>query len=117
MAKKKHSEKFKNKVRCILLVDDDPICNYLHLQLLNNCKVSERIDIVTNGEEALIYFKELCHPDILFLDINMPIMDRIEFLRNIHQLNLHLKPGLLSYQPHKMPLILKKLKNSVLMII
>ncbi|CAN5422967.1 response regulator [soil metagenome] len=81
MASLKSTSK-KKKFDCILLVDDDPIANYLHLRLLNNSKLAKRIDIVTNGAEALIYLKEICHPEILFLDINMPVMDGTEFLIN-----------------------------------
>lgn len=81
MSKQKPQVAINDKLECILLVDDDPISNYLHLQLLNNPNVANRVDIVTNGEEALLYLKEICHPEILFLDINMPVMDGIEFLR------------------------------------
>lgn len=78
MSKRKSPIVIYEKLACILLVDDDPISNYLHLQLLNNLKVANRVDIVTNGEEAL---KEICHPEMLFLDINMPVMDGIGFLK------------------------------------
>lgn len=82
-----HKLKRKKKIQCILLVDDDPIANYLHLKLLNNLKLAKRIDIVTNGEEALNYLNEVCHPELLFLDINMPVMNGIEFLKEYNKLD------------------------------
>ncbi|MDQ3395670.1 MAG: response regulator [Bacteroidota bacterium] len=75
-----------DKIKCILLVDDDPIANYLHLKLINNLNMAERIDIVTNGEEALKYIKEVCQPELLFLDINMPVLNGIEFLKKYNNL-------------------------------
>lgn len=78
--------KRKKKIKCILLVDDDPIANYLHLKVINNLKLSRRIDIVTNGKEALDYINEVCHPEILFLDINMPVMNGIEFLKEYNKI-------------------------------
>lgn len=73
----------------ILLIDDDETTNYLNHRLLTKMKVAHRVDIVTNGEEALAYLQEACNsaegevascPDLMFVDIKMPVMDGFEFL-------------------------------------
>ncbi|MDQ3393368.1 MAG: response regulator [Bacteroidota bacterium] len=82
----KNLKSIKKNFNCILLIDDDPIANYLHLKILNDLNIAKRIDIVTNGEEALNYINKVCHPEIIFLDINMPVMNGIEFLKEYNKI-------------------------------
>jgi CheY-like chemotaxis protein len=62
----------------ILIVDDEPIIRELFQRVLEH----EGHTIVTagNGREAL---EEVRHqvPDLILLDLNMPLMDGISFLR------------------------------------
>jgi CheY-like chemotaxis protein len=73
------------KIESILLVDDDPICNFLHSRLIKKLDITDHIQISLNGREALNYidneseFKKC--PQLIFLDINMPVMNGIEFLQ------------------------------------
>lgn len=62
----------------ILLVDDDPVSNFIASRKLSKFGI-ENIDSVENGAEALEYLKNQS-PDLIFLDINMPIMDGHEFM-------------------------------------
>ena len=73
----------------ILLVDDDDTTNFVNTRLLTNMKVAEEIKAVRNGKEAIEYLKEACAenpkpgficPDLIFLDIKMPVMDGFTFL-------------------------------------
>ena len=73
----------------ILLVDDDAVANFLSESALQEMNLSEQVHISHNGEEALNYIIEHCSkdtsntgncPDLIFLDINMPVMDGFEFL-------------------------------------
>ncbi len=70
------------KLKSILLVDDDPVANYLHINLLESLHIAEKVDIVTNGEEALKYINTVRDPEVILLDLHMPVMDGILFLQN-----------------------------------
>lgn len=70
----------------ILLIDDDPICNFLHSRLLKKLHISNEVKVSLNGKDALLHLHEvsqinLC-PQLIFLDINMPVMNGIEFLQS-----------------------------------
>lgn len=76
----------RQSVNCIMLIDDDAITNYIHERLLRRLDIAKKIKIASNGEEGLEYVeencphKEECCPNIIFLDLNMPVMDGFEFL-------------------------------------
>lgn len=65
----------------ILLVDDSEPFNYLSRAVLADNKITCTIDEALNGEQALQYLEnaEEC-PDVLLLDLNMPVMDGFDFL-------------------------------------
>ncbi|AIY15068.1 response regulator [Cellulophaga baltica] len=62
----------------ILLVEDDEITNYITTTKLKNIGF-ENVDAVLNGELALEYLAKE-QPNLIFLDLNMPVMDGFEFL-------------------------------------
>jgi CheY-like chemotaxis protein len=70
----------------ILCVDDDPITLMLCRKVVARAEFAKVIDTAQNGEEALRYFDELMfqnsggHPDLVLLDLNMPIIGGWEFL-------------------------------------
>ncbi|WP_395062091.1 response regulator [Flavobacterium sp.] len=73
----------------ILCVDDDPITLMLCKKVIEKAEFSKIIDTAQNGEEALIYFDNLQEitnednklvPELMFLDLNMPVMGGWEFL-------------------------------------
>ncbi|UYZ61418.1 response regulator [Hymenobacter weizhouensis] len=80
------------KLPCVLLVDDDPTTNFLNRKLLERLAVSDQIAVALNGREALDKLRAQCgqqpagHPVLLFLDLNMPIMNGIQFLEAYRQL-------------------------------
>lgn len=81
----------KNKVNCILLIDDDEPTNYLHQILLEDMNIADEIIAMQNAEEALEFLKskdegEYPQPDLIFLDINMPVMNGWEFLEEYNKL-------------------------------
>ncbi len=82
----------KKKLNSILLVDDDEDCNFFHKRLINRLEITEEINVVLDGEEALNYLKSTKdgkhpQPAIIFLDINMPKVDGWEFLEEYEKLD------------------------------
>ena len=84
----------KKKLNCILLVDDDKATNFLHKKIIGNNDVSENILVALNGKEAMIIIcnalidndKNNTLPELVFLDINMPIMNGWEFMEEYQKL-------------------------------
>ena len=81
----------------VLLVDDDETTNYLNERLLNEMQVAREIRILQNGKEALEYLTnayasplnpEFKRPDLIFLDIKMPVMDGFTFLEEYERRGL-----------------------------
>lgn len=70
----------------ILCVDDDPITLMLCKKVISRTSFAKEICTASNGEEALQYFRELNSsipqniPQLIFLDLNMPVMGGWEFL-------------------------------------
>ncbi len=71
-----------NKLNCILLVEDEPVTNFLHRIVVQDANCTEEIVIKENGQEAMDYLlnPHKTTPEIIFLDLNMPIMNGWEFL-------------------------------------
>ena len=66
----------------VLIIEDDPnIADLLHLYLEKEGYVTA---IAPDGGKGLEKFREL-HPDLVLLDIMLPVMDGWEVLRNIRQ--------------------------------
>ena len=76
-----------NTSKPILLVEDDQVDVMTILRALKEVHVSNRVVATENGEAALEYLREAGNeqPCIILLDLNMPIMNGIEFLQNIKQ--------------------------------
>lgn len=79
-----------NKVICI--IDDDPIYQFLINKIIGNSKADYEVIFFRNGKEALDYFtlnpdKNL--PEIILLDLEMPVMDGWDFLKEIDQFKIN----------------------------
>ncbi|MFY0625688.1 MAG: response regulator [Reichenbachiella sp.] len=66
----------------ILLVDDDSVCNFITKTHLHQHGF-DAVSIVENGKEAFDYVTKNEPPNLIFLDLNMPIMDGFEFLEEL----------------------------------
>lgn len=67
----------------ILLVEDDQVDVMTVMRALKEIHVTNQVVNVENGEEALKYLRDpqRAKPCIILLDLNMPIMNGIEFLQ------------------------------------
>lgn len=78
------------KLESVLLVDDDEITNFINEQIIQDMSVAEEILVATNGKEGIEVVENWCQsqktcPELIFLDINMPVMDGFEFLEAYQQ--------------------------------
>ena len=76
------SARFEN----ILLIDDNEINNVMHERLIEIAGFGQNIAVMPSGVDALEYFKTVVAndlskvPDVIFLDIRMPIIDGFGFM-------------------------------------
>ena len=67
----------------VVAIDNDEIFCFLIVELLNKCGV-EDVESYLHAEDALFALKkqqnEKALPDLILLDINMPVMDGWDFL-------------------------------------
>ncbi|MDN5204152.1 response regulator [Fulvivirgaceae bacterium BMA10] len=84
------------KVRKVLIVDDDEICTMISKKILTLTNRHLDINTCVNGKEAINYLAHKMSrifelPDIILLDINMPIMNGWEFIETYKKLLPNLK--------------------------
>lgn len=73
------------KFNTVMLVDDNDTDNYISQRIMELSGFSEKILTNNNGKAALEYLEQHQNdvsqlPDIIFLDISMPIVDGYVFL-------------------------------------
>ncbi|MBU2995680.1 response regulator [Cellulophaga baltica] len=76
-----------NKIERACVIDDDPICVFGIKKILKKVGFCNEIIVFKNGFEAINGLKDLLKqnkplPQIIFLDLNMPIMDGWDFLED-----------------------------------
>ncbi len=65
----------------VLLVEDDPITILVCKRTIEIAGFANEVKSVVNGQEAIDYLKEsTSHPNLILLDLNMPILNGWEFL-------------------------------------
>jgi len=72
----------------IMLIDDDPMTNMIHRAIIKRLDPHIEVWTYLQAEEALEYLKaHSCGwPEIIFLDINMPVMNGWQFLEAYSEL-------------------------------
>ena len=65
-----------------LIVDDEPIARQVLREALGAFAAVSIIGEAENGRQALEQIKEL-HPDLVFLDLQMPVMGGFEVVRSL----------------------------------
>ena len=79
-----------NPKHIVFLIDDDNIYQFTARKILESTGLAKQIQSFYNGKEAIKYLKNQDNctpenlPDVIFLDINMPVMNGWEFLEEYH---------------------------------
>lgn len=86
----------------ICLVDDDKIYQFTAKKIIESTNLTKAVLSFYNGEEAIEFLKNNLQnadsiPDIIFLDINMPIKDGWEFLEEFKSLLNDVKKHIVIY--------------------
>jgi len=74
--------------KIVLIIDDDPIFVFVIQKLFFKIGSDYKIDSIKNGHFGLDYIEELYRnnqqlPDVILLDLNMPMLDGWQFLEEI----------------------------------
>jgi len=84
------------KINSIYIIDDDPITVFGIKKVLSTIVLCDSISTFINGQLALNEINNISEnnktfPDVIFLDINMPIMDGWQFLDELIKIPLKKK--------------------------
>lgn len=84
----------KNRIKRACIIDDDPIFVYGIKRIMNEIDFCDEIIVYANGESALNELGSLVQegkklPDVILLDLNMPVMDGWVFLDDFVKIPSH----------------------------
>lgn len=68
------------QIENILLIDDSKPTNFFNQRIIGKSDCIQKVLVAENGKEALDILESGIVPDVIFLDLNMPVMNGWEFL-------------------------------------
>jgi len=80
----------------VMLVDDNDTDNFISKRIIEITNFAEEVIVKSSGKSALDYLNDNADnvpnlPEIIFLDINMPIVDGFVFLYEFEKFNINIK--------------------------
>ncbi|TXK24838.1 response regulator [Pontibacter qinzhouensis] len=85
-----------NKINSVLLVDDDEATNFISTLIIKRAGIANELLTARNGKDAIELLKNIESgdasaagkaPNLILLDINMPVMDGFGFLQAYQKLD------------------------------
>lgn len=90
------------KIKSTCIIDDDPIFIYGAKRIMKEMEFCDEILVFNNGQEAIDGLLTITNrgeklPSVIFLDLNMPVMDGWEFLEDFVKTPNHNKDNVVVY--------------------
>lgn len=89
------------KLSKVLLVDDSEATNYMNRYFFNKLGICDNIEVTTNGQKGLDYLMSIPKekwntdlPELIMLDIKMPIMGGFEFLDEYEKFPIEMRQSI-----------------------
>lgn len=78
-----------------LLIDDNYIDNFVTRRILEGGDFAEKVIVTQSASEAIASLQAgTVKPDVIFLDIRMPVMGGFEFLQEYDKINIENKQAI-----------------------
>lgn len=83
------------KYQYVMLLDDNELDNFINQKIIETSHFSKKIYTSTSGKSALEFLNNLLlldkdgesiFPQVIFIDINMPIMDGMQFISSLNKI-------------------------------
>lgn len=74
-------------VKSVLLIDDNPSCNFIMNEFIKLADPNIQVYEADSVEDALEILAKLdsC-PDVIYVDVNMPVMNGFDFIENFEKM-------------------------------
>jgi len=77
----------------VIFIDDDEDLNFLQERMCSRCKAVNHYYVASSALQTLQYLSETSlAPDVIFVDINMPIMNGFQFIEEFERNYWHKFP-------------------------
>lgn len=82
--------------RHVMLVDDSELDNFINEKIIESSCFSKNVYVNTGSKSALEFIRNLklitdvneaIFPEVIFIDLNMPIIDGFQFINYLNELN------------------------------